>query len=94
MSKKEKPLFEHDCNECVFLGLFMSKKYEASIFDHRNYDLYFCNQGGLFTVIARYGNDGHSYISGLPFAKHGVVKPLCVARSLAIEKKLMTWNDA
>ena len=46
------PAFEHDCDECVFLG-----RYE----DH---DLYLCPQGGMPTVVARWGNDGPEYTSG------------------------------
>lgn len=48
----KEPQHQHDCDECVFLGV------------HNKYDLYFCEVTP--TVIARYGVDG-DYISGLAF---------------------------
>ncbi len=47
--------YEHDCDHCKPLGMF------------RDFDLYYCPQGGLPTVIARYGEDGN-YTSGLDAA--------------------------
>lgn len=55
----DEPQYQHDCDECTFLG------------QYGNYDLYFCTQGGGYrspTVIARYGNDGPEYTSGMIFA--------------------------
>jgi len=47
--------YEHDCANCIPLGEF------------EEYDLYFCDQGGVApTVIARYGPYG-DYHSGLYF---------------------------
>lgn len=55
------PLYEHDCDRCVFLGI------------ERKADLYFCDQRGLFpTVIARFedaSTGSGSYLSGIPLAK-------------------------
>ena len=48
-----KPRFAHDCNECVYLGFFMGE------------DLYYCPQGGLPTVIARFSSVGQDYRSGM-----------------------------
>jgi hypothetical protein len=46
--------FEHDCEKCTFLG------------NDGEHDLYFCMQmGSMPTVIARYGNGGPDYASGL-----------------------------
>ena len=45
--------FEHDCKRCAFLG------------QYEEYDLYFCPQNGIPTVIARYGDEGSEYTSGL-----------------------------
>lgn len=47
------PHFQHDCDECVFLG------------HHHGHDLYFCNKS-VATLIARYGDEGEDYASGLP----------------------------
>lgn len=49
------PRYTHDCSQCKPLGTF------------GEYDLYFCDRSTT-TVIARYGNDGHEYTSGLMFA--------------------------
>ena len=53
-----KPKFIHDCAQCKFLA-------------HKDgHDLYFCEQNGFGpTVVARYGNDGSDYTSGLEGAQ-------------------------
>lgn len=70
-----KPKYQHDCDNCVFLG------------QHSEYDLYYCPQGGHPTVIARYGNKGEEYTSGLSFAEK--IEPLKIAKKLSIEKGLI-----
>jgi hypothetical protein len=74
------PRFEHDCEKCVFLGrLGLPEGY---------YDLYFCEQGRDFpTVIARFGDDGPDYNSGLAAADQDPA--LRVAKRLAEEKGLL-----
>ena len=50
--------YKHDCDKCVYLG------------QHDGDDLYFCAQDSSYchpTLIARYGNDGPEYRSGLCF---------------------------
>lgn len=49
------PKFQHDCSRCVYLGHF------------EDHDLYYC--AGEPTVIARFGDEGPDYGSGLPFAE-------------------------
>ena len=73
----DKPLFIHDCDRCIFLGTY------------KNEDLYFCVAGnmGLDTVIARYGNKGYEYTSGLSFADS--VPVLAEAKRRAKEKNLL-----
>src|SRR3954465_1460085 len=59
------PLYEHDCDNCTYLGQMPadpSERYGVEVLD-----LYYCPQGVLPTVIARYGSEG-DYISGLVFA--------------------------
>jgi hypothetical protein len=51
-SKMPVPQHQHDCDCCTFLG------------NAGTADLYFCPQGGIPTVIARYGEAGN-YVSGL-----------------------------
>lgn len=43
--------YAHDCEECRFIGKL------------RKYDVYVCPQGGHPTIIARYGDEGHNYMS-------------------------------
>lgn len=68
---------EHDCSGCTFLG------------HYKEYDLYWCPQGGHPTLIARYGTCG-DYLSGLSFgwAPGDNTSPLVVARKLAQRKGL------
>lgn len=54
------PRHKHDCDNCVFLG------------HYKKYDLYCCpkiNSKKISTVVARYGDDGPDYYSGLDFAR-------------------------
>lgn len=56
--EKQEPRFTHDCDGCKFLG------------NYNGQDLYFCGNGRPFpTVIARFGNEGSQYQSGLEIAK-------------------------
>ncbi len=79
---EDKPVFQHDCNGCVFLG------------HHDHCDLYFCNTNGSkdglhATVIARFGDDGYQYSSGLIFGYRNT-SPLNEACKRAIDKGLLT----
>ena len=53
----EKPLYVHDCAQCTFLGRFD--------WTGDTYDLYFCPQVEFPTVVARYGDEGWEYTSGM-----------------------------
>lgn len=85
VSPPEKPvpppmLFTHDCEDCLPLG------------QYDGHDLYFCTQGGnALTVIARYGNGGHEYQSGLEGA--ALSEPLAEAKRRAIELNYI-YKDA
>jgi hypothetical protein len=46
------PRYPHDCTSCRYLGHVLA------------FDLYVCPQGGLPTVVARYGAEGPAYASG------------------------------
>jgi hypothetical protein len=69
------PRYTHTCPDCTFLG------------QHKDYDLYYCPQGGMDTVIARFGGDGSAYASGLNFAD--AVPELAEAKRLATELGLL-----
>jgi hypothetical protein len=72
----DKPRYQHDCTACTYLG------------QYKEFDLYFCPQGGnIPTVIARYGNDGPEYQSGLVPAS--VLPELAEARKRAITAGLL-----
>ena len=74
-SQKTKPRFTHDCDRCTFLG------------QDGKHDLYYCPQGSFPTVIARYGNDGPDYTSGMSLVD--IVPALKEAKRRAIEKGLI-----
>ena len=47
----------HDCDKCTPLGSYASAG--------STYDLYYCAKSSVPTVVARYGNEGPDYTSGL-----------------------------
>lgn len=57
------PLYVHDCPSCMFLGQFTDDRSEV-------HDLYSCRDIMGATVIARWGNDGSEYSSGIVFQDH------------------------
>lgn len=58
----ETPQHKHDCDNCTFLGRFTNNDICP------NYDLYYCPQGNIPTLIARWG-EGPCYFSGMLAAK-------------------------
>ena len=70
----DKPLYQHDCERCRFLG------------SYRAHDLYFCKKERP-EVLARYGNDGPDYISGFEFAPRDLI--LARAVSIVEELNLL-----
>jgi hypothetical protein len=59
----EPPMWEHDCDDCLFLGT------------HHQHDLYYCQgvngrRTRFPTLVARYGSNGPQYKSGVPLLKH------------------------
>jgi len=71
------PLFAHDCDNCTFLSSFNS------------HDLYYCKSEHETTVIARYGNNGDEYKSGMVFAEPHLNIELYKAKLQAIKKGLL-----
>ncbi len=59
-NSEEKPLYEHDCSRCVYLGRHQ--------YDNENFDLYACDKEFEPTLIARLSSEGRGYNSGLHFA--------------------------
>jgi len=95
-----KPRFQHDCDQCVFLGRaehtisihpgFMPSDEDFDgVFElasKKDVDLYFCKKGP-WTVIARYSDDGPDYVSGLQLADR--TPDLKIARRMAQAKGLL-----
>lgn len=73
------PQFTHDSDCCTFLG-----SYDAD----RSYDLYACVSETQTSVLARYGDDGPDYTSGLRFADSDDV--LGEARRRAVASGLLS----
>ncbi|UYL87470.1 hypothetical protein SEA_PUREGLOBE5_107 [Arthrobacter phage Pureglobe5] len=66
------PHWEHDCEGCVYLGTRWLTV---------QWDLYFCNQGGRPTVVARRGEHG-DYISGIEFIDREPMLALAYVRAV------------
>lgn len=73
---------EDYCSSCRFLGGYL---YDGDVFD-----LYFCSDGleDSATVIARFGEDGSDYVSGLDLAEASPA--LKEAKARAINKGFIT----
>jgi len=71
----DQPRFDHGCPRCTFLGQW------------NEFDLYFCPQGSLPTVIARRSSEGPDYTSGMALAH--LCPELGEARRRAQEKGLL-----
>ena len=73
-----KPLYEHDCDKCTFLGSTSGCTPEK--------DLYWCHQGGMPTVISRASSNGPDYVSGKEFAEkyHRIDEAVGRAKSLGL----------
>ena len=55
----DKPTYQHDCATCVFLGDYLDAGHLYDLYVHNDYPASFK------TVIARWGNEGAEYTSGL-----------------------------
>lgn len=55
--------------------------------EFNGYDLYYSCQVGLPTVIARFGDAGHEYKSGMVFADHDTELGEAKKRALALNLK-------
>ena len=79
-----RPSYPHDCTACVFLG-------EVNYVER--HDLYYCPQGGMDTVIDRFGARPEDYRSSLAIARlellEGRDTPLSIALRRAIQSGLV-----
>lgn len=78
-----KPMFVHDSDCCVFLGHYHDSTFSMCS-ERRAFDLYWCEQGGDPTVLARYSDDGPDYFSGIGMG----IPPLNVAEDRAVARGL------
>lgn len=76
----EKPLYEHDCDSCVYLGRHTTVNEHPFPSATVEWDLYYCKSEP--TVIARHSSEPSEYRSGLEIAK--VCKVLGEAKRRAI----------
>ena len=80
MKYTTKPLHEHDCDKCVYLGT------------EQGNDLYYCDREP--TVIARYGEYGE-YASGLCFADRipllGMARDRAIEAGLITPENAVKW---
>jgi len=83
-------IFQHDCGGCVLIQ--GGYRYNGNNGERGIYDLYFCKQGALGrpTVIARFGNEGHEYSSGIFSRGSG---PLAIAIKKSIKLGLIKEGD-
>ena len=64
------------------------------------YDLYYCNQAGYPTVVARYSNEPAEYISGIIVQHWAIQKGVAYAKNIVYQayqnnfSKLMDWENA
>jgi len=71
----DQPNYQHDCDSCQYLGKYYGK------------DLYACIKNNkIETIIARYGNEGSQYVSGLIFALKKSIPALEEALARALSK--------
>lgn len=83
---KQKPFWQHYCSTCIYVG---SYEYHAGKDEIRRYDIYLCEQSVGLTIIARYGNEGHEYTSGMEFAIEGLKSPI---QSEAYKRKPLLYG--
>lgn len=80
-----KPLYQHDCTMCIYL-----KSAEVC---QKVYDFYYCGGSDNHlsaTVIARFGNDGPDYFSGVSFS---TINPmLALATTVAMARNLLSYE--
>lgn len=79
------PVYVHDCKQCVYLGNY----------EHHGvfFDLYVCSHKDkiIDTLVARHGNEGPEYCSGVVFIKtHPQIKK---AYELALAKGYMLKEE-
>jgi hypothetical protein len=90
MNTTDKPQFQHDCTECIFLGSWTGKAY-ADCTEILNFDLYYHpDKRVLESVIARMSDDGGDYYSGLTFAD--TCLPLKEAKERAEARGLLAYQ--
>ena len=70
--------YNHNCSTCTQVGNYTDR-------DNTIYDLYFCPQMGIPTVVARFSSGGDGYTSGLDSG----IEPLIEAQRLAVQAGLL-----
>jgi len=78
------PTYIHDCQDCKFLGTVTihNSPVRCTVAD-----LYYCNPSNQElsgTLIARYGDEGPNYSSGIGFAMSNPVLALAATRAIVL----------
>ncbi len=101
MKQYQKHTYQHDCDNCVYLGQYVgvdrTRPADGIVTD----DLYFCKSSpsGHITVISRRSDEGGDYVSGLVFALNALdggeaeTYPIAQAVIRALEKGLTTEEE-
>lgn len=85
----DKAQYTHDCESCTFLGRDIDTSSNTQV------DMYFCPQGGLPTIVMRYGNEGVEYTSAPVSVINGALdtfdeSPLL--RNMLIAEDMLLWQ--
>lgn len=62
----DEPLYNHDCEKCIFLGNMLDIKQDATNNSQINisfYDFYYHSSSDSVSLIARYGDNPQDYLS-------------------------------
>jgi len=63
LNQTRKPKYKHDCDKCMFIDVEHLTNEESKTY--KESDVYWCNQGGLPTIIIRNSDTPEDYISGM-----------------------------
>ena len=75
----DKTQYTHDCTACTFLGQTIGGGHITDLYAHQNKD--------HVTLIARYGDEGHEYLSTwLQYARPSGHSELWAARELYVRR--------
>ena len=88
------PKFKHDCEGCEFLATIQVMEIDIPPKADCTYDLYYCpSPSRVPTLIARYGDGGAQYLSGVEFADVNPVMAFALVAAKRLEKDMGLYTD-